>query len=739
MPWRWTTQLFVNTMSNVYIADTHNNAIRIWSAASNTVSTLNLPGLNGPEGVAVDKAGNVYIADAGNNAIKKWTAANNSSELPWLLLAERSWRCGGGDGAGNVYIADTFNNVGERSGGLKQQSDNRDFIGILSFPHGVAMKYLGNVYVADTFNRAAKELPRAYVDATVKIETFAAGNDTLPPVLPATENLLPPYAPASDQPWLAITGITNGVVSFAYSATTTNRTAHITLLGQSIAVSQLPNYALGATALLEGPAAGSDSVVLSVLPASGSWSGLTANASWLHVGATQSGTGSAKIVFSFDANMGAPRASTITISGQTLTVTQAGSTYLAATGALTTLVTPSSLSFPSAVAVDGSGNVYIADTLNSAIKEWTPANNAIVTLFSSGLLYPQGVAVDGSGNVYVADTGNNAIKEWTAVSHTVTALITNGLSSPRGIAVDSFGNLFLADTGNNALKEWAAANSNVTTLVSAGLNGPQSVAVDGPGNVYLADTGNNAIKKWTAVNSNVTTMISSGLISPQGVAVDGSGNVYIADAGNNAIKKWSALNSNVTVIISSGLNGPQGVAVDGFNNVYVADTSNRAVKELPHVYIDPIAKFERLAAGNDSLPGVLPATLNLFAPFAPASDQPWLTISSSNNGVVNFAFTSTATNRTAHITLLGQSISITQTPLPMLFNPKKLGPGNFQFSFSNANYVSAYTVLSTTNLSLPLANWTIVGTSSNVSPGLIQFTDAQATNAQRFYRVTLKP
>jgi len=72
---------------------------------------------------------------------------------------------------------------------------------------------------------------------------------------------------------------------------------------------------------------------------------------------------------------------------------------------------PTGLSLPGGVALDGAGNVYLADYGNNAIKKWTSANNSVTTLVSSGLSNPVGVAVDGAGNVYIADTGNNAIKE----------------------------------------------------------------------------------------------------------------------------------------------------------------------------------------------------------------------------------------------------------------------------------------------------------------------------------------
>ena len=111
--------------------------------------------------------------------------------------------------------------------------------------------------------------------------------------------------------------------------------------------------------------------------------------------------------------------------------------------------------------------------------------------------------MDGSGNVYIADSGNNAIKEWNAATQQVTTLVSSGLGSPSGVAVDGSGNVYFADSGINVVKEWNAATQTVTTLVS-GLNGPTGVAVDGSGNVYIADSGNNAIKEWNASTQQVT-------------------------------------------------------------------------------------------------------------------------------------------------------------------------------------------------------------------------------------------
>ncbi len=680
---------------NVYIADTYNNAIKEWVAASNSVSTLVTSGLNSPIGVAVDCAGNVYIADYDNNAIKEWSAASamvttlvsSGLNLPAAVAV---------DGSGNVYIADSGNNAIKKWTAASNTVTTLIASGLNS-PLGVAVDGLDNIYIADTYNNAVEEVPHAFVDPTARLETADAGNGALPGILPAAENLLPPFTTTSDQPWLITNGITNGVVSFSFDADFgSSRTAHILLLGQSIPIIQNGlTYSLGTTVLVVGPHAASNSVVLGVAPKTATWTAV-ANDPWLHLSlAYQSGTGSTHLVFSYDANTGATRSGTLTIGGQTLTVTQAGSPYV------------------SAGTMEG--------------------------LVSSGLNFPTGGAVDGGGNVYIADTFNNAIKEWTPTNNSVTTLVASGLSSPRGVAVDAAGKIYIADSSHNAIKEWMAANKPDNTVRSSGLSNPSGVAVDVAGNVYIADSSHNAIKEWMAASNTVTTLVSVGLSNPNGVAVDGSGNVYIADTSHNAVKEWTPANKTVITLISSGLSNPFGVAVDAAANVYIDDTSHNSIKEFPYAFVDPTSKLEGLAAGADDLPEALPATINLLTPFAPTSDQSWLTISGVTNGVVGFAFTTNSgPARTAHIQLLGQTISVGQgligTP-PQLTGVQMLGNGEIQFSFTN-NPSASFTVLSTTNISLPLANWTVDGQATNISSDLFQFTSQPTVNdRQRYYTV----
>jgi DNA-binding beta-propeller fold protein YncE len=85
---------------------------------------------------------------------------------------------------------------------------------------------------------------------------------------------------------------------------------------------------------------------------------------------------------------------------------------------------------------------------------------------------PYGVALDSSGNLYIADTGNNAIREWIASTQQMTTLVSAGLNAPHGVAVDGQGNVYIADAYNNAVEEWSPATQQLTTLVSSGLNFP---------------------------------------------------------------------------------------------------------------------------------------------------------------------------------------------------------------------------------------------------------------------------
>jgi serine/threonine-protein kinase len=313
---------------------------------------------------------------------------------------------------------------------------------------------------------------------------------------------------------------------------------------------------------------------------------------------------------------------------------------LGAAGSVDATGTSASFNLPSGVAVDASGNVYVADYENHKIRKIT--STGVVTTFAgsgangsvdatgtlASFAYPSAVAVDVSGNVYVADAGNNKIRKITPAG-VVTTLAGSGIAdsvnatgtlasfdTPSGIAVDASGNVYVGDTWNDKIRKITptgvvtnfagsgTAGSVNATGTLASFNRPNSVAIDGSGNVYVADQTNNKIRKITSAGV-VTTLAGSGtqgsvdatgalasFYSPIGVAVDASGNVYVADTWNNEIRKITSAGV-VTTFAGSGTSGsvdatgtlasfasPVGVAVDGSGNVYVADQSNDKIRKI---------------------------------------------------------------------------------------------------------------------------------------------------------------
>ncbi len=306
-----------------------------------------------------------------------------------------------------------------------------------------------------------------------------------------------------------------------------------------------------------------------------------------------------------------------------------------------TAVIPALFSSPSDVAVDAAGNLYIADYWYNRIQKIS-TNGTVSTLAGTGnkgainglgklasFNKPTGVAVDGSGNVYVADAGNNLIRKITpdgtvsTLAGTVVAVdssntVTNAplFSGPTGVAVDASGNVYVADAGNNRIcvinqsgnTRRLAGNGNAGSNDGAGtaatFNNPTGVAVDVAGNVYVADMLNNLIRKITP-DGTTTTLAGSGDIGskdgittaasfyfPSSLTVDASGNVYVADDINNLIRAVSPAGA-VTTIAGSGqagaqngfgtqasFNDPAGISIDALGNLYVADANNNLIRKI---------------------------------------------------------------------------------------------------------------------------------------------------------------
>jgi len=284
---------------------------------------------------------------------------------------------------------------------------------------------------------------------------------------------------------------------------------------------------LGTTNLVEGPAPGMDSVLLTC---GLGWTA-TNNAPWLHLDATnQSGTGSTNVIFSFDLNTGPARTDTLTIAGQTLTVTQAGSNYVAASFMMT--LASAGINSPRGVAVDGKGNVYIADQGSRTIKKLLPGSTNVTTLNLPGLVNVSGVGVNVAGTaLYVCDPALTNVWKWTFASGAAEVLHAELSAPPLAVAVDAADNAYVLDF-NGVVTKWSAAGT-VTTLTSLG--SPQfnaGVAVDALGNVYVSSGG--GFQAWSAANNTWSPLPFGG--QPV-LAVDGGGNVYYL--ASSSLQVWS--------------------------------------------------------------------------------------------------------------------------------------------------------------------------------------------------------
>jgi DNA-binding beta-propeller fold protein YncE len=579
-------------------------------------------GITRPLGVAVDTAGNVYFTGGQfgqGNVIDKWTAATGQVTTLVSLRPNSEPSALAVDQVGNLYIGDTGNLAVE-----KWTAANGQVTTLVSpaWADGVAVDPIGNVYFSNAAGVASS------INAIQKWTAATGQVTTLTPT-----GTISPLGVALDRA---------GNVYFTTSAGNLNH--NDTVEKWTAATGQVTTLVSG----LSLPIGVAVDRVGNVYFTNGASEGLQDTIQkWI------AATGQRVTLVSSGLN--APFGLAIDTSGNLYIADSADDVVKKWTAATRELMALGSsvLETPNGVAVDMAGDVYIADGVERAIKKWTASTGQVTTLVPGvSPDYPFGVAVDRAGNVYFTDLNNNLVKKWTAATGAITTLVSSGLSNPRGVAVDIAGNVYVSD--NNSVKKRIASTGQVNTVVSSGADG---VAVDVAGNVYFTDSVHNAVKKWQAVTGQITTLFSSGLNDPEGIAVDGAGNVYVADHFNNAVKKWTAATGQVTTPIPSGLSYPYGVAVDATgNNVYVADTYNIAIKKLTEAFVGPPAVTEPLTAGLDQLLPVVPVGTVLDA----VSYQPWLAITSQTNGMVSFSFSATTTSRTAPITVLGQTIAVTQ-------------------------------------------------------------------------------
>ncbi len=424
------------------------------------------------------------------------------------------------------------------------------------------------------------------------------------------------------------------------------------------------------------------------------------------------------------------------------------------------------LDAPHSVAVDASGSLFIADYDNQRIRT-VNTNGIIRTVAGNGtaayagdggaatnasLSWPEGVAVDATGNLFIADCGNSVIRkvDTNGIITTIAGGGTMGysgdggpatnasLSYPFGVTVDGLGNLFIADYYNNCIRK-VSTNGIIRTVAGNGTNGysgdggpainarlnwPNGVTTDVPGNLFVADTGNNVIRK-VDTNGIITTVVGNGtngysgdggaatnasLSEPKGVSLDASGNLFIADYAS--IRKVDT-NGIISTVAGTGfgfggnfhdgiaatntsLYYPSGVAVDASGNLFIAVNNNGS--------------------------GRIRKVTNTQGPTLALNN-----VTAANAGNYQLVVTGPDGSVTSSVATLIVATS------PLVFRTVHNSDGNLALNFvSQPN--STNVVLCATNLSPPVV-WQPLSTNMAGANGNWQYTDTNAANWRAgFYR-----
>jgi sugar lactone lactonase YvrE len=578
------------------------SGVRATPESSN--SLIKNAGLNDPEGIAVTSdGGTIYVADTGNEVIRRIVIASDGTAT-MSTFAGTAGTSGSADGTGTA--ASFFS------------------------PTGIALDASGNVYVADSGNSEIRKITSAGVVTTLTGTDETTG-------LPAR--------------FVVPEGVTVDASGNVYVAETfINTILKITSAG---VVTTL---------------AGSDS--------SGSTDGTGTAATFTDpVGIAADASGNVYV-----ADSGNSEIRKITSAGVVTTLAGKAGTLGSTDGA----GTAASFTSPEGVAVDTSGNVYVADSGDNKIRmvtsagvvtslagdgDYTTSGSADGTGTAALFDEPEGIAVDASGNLYVADMVNDTIRKITSEGVVTTFAGTAGIGGsvdgtgtaalfygPEGIAVDASGNVYVADTYNSTIRKITSEGVVTTFAGTAGTHGstdgagaaasfyqPEGIAVDASNNLYVADTYNCAIRMITSAGVVTTLAGKAGtcgytdgtgtaarFFDPQGIAVDTSGNIYVADTGNSTIRKITSTGVVTTFAGTAGTAGyadgtgtaalfydPEGIAVDASGNVYVADMGNNVIRKITPAGI--VTTVIGVYGAPEASTGLLPASI--YSPLAIAADS----------------------------------------------------------------------------------------------------------------------
>jgi DNA-binding beta-propeller fold protein YncE len=591
------TAIAIDGSGNLYVTDSGNNTIRKITS-SGTVTTLagkagsagSADGLSStarfsqPSGVAVDSLQNVYVADTGNSTIRKVDFAGNVTTLAGSAGLSGSANGAGTvarfnspsgvtvDALGNIFVADTGNQTLRKislsggvtvytiggSAGLQGSADGTGAFARFNSPSALAVDTLGNLYVADKGNNTVRASGSNLLGGSAGSSSNSAGSSSS-----------------------SGSGSSGSSSSNSNSSSGTNSSSN----------SSNTSSGSSGTSSGAGSAASGDSD-----PAPSSISPTTSGGAGFFVRP-------AGVVLDTSGNLYVADANNHTIKK----VTSSGVVSVFAgtsgvVGSVDGIGTSAQFSQPAGLAIDSTGDIYVTDTANAVIRKISPAG--VVTTVAGSVATrgttdgtgtaalfnaPAGIAIDGSGNLYVADSSANTVRKITPAGVVTTvagsAMVrgeTDGKGSdalfnnPTGIAVDGLGNLYVVDTFNDTIRKITPAGAVTTLAGSAGISGtfdgtgglslfnqPTGVAVDSAGNLFVADSGNATIRRISPAGV-VTTIAGIPAISgfrdgagssalfnqPQALVVSQAGQIFVADTGNALVRKIASDETVSTPVLS---------------------------------------------------------------------------------------------------------------------------------------------------------------------------------------------
>ncbi len=402
---------------------------------------------------------------------------------------------------------------------------------------------------------------------------------------------------------------------------------------------------------------------------------------------------------------------------------------LAASARAQTQATTLPLMLPSATAFDAAGNLYYAETGNHVVRKVTSAG-IITTVAGNGvqgfagdgglataaeLDSPAGLALDSSGDLFIADSHNHRVREVSAATGIIATIAGTGapgfsgdggmataatLDLPTALTLDASGNLYVADSNNHRVRRIAAATGAITTVAgngveafagdngpatAASIDSPNGLALDASRNLYIADTHNGRVRMVSAATGVISTVAGAGVVAgnvlsfggdngpataaglalPRGLTMDAAGNLYFADSANHRIRRISPTGVITTVAgqgtetfagdnapaVSASLDSPRSVAISPAGLLTLADSDNQRVRQLDALPA-PGPDIHTIAGLGTTSPGALSLSGSSVVVYGSGSVTATLTTSTLATGSVTFLDTSGGTQTTLGAAIL---------------------------------------------------------------------------------------